>query len=527
MVKNTVSILLAICLCLTGCCWNEIKNKTETELLNFKIECETDWLIMIYADGDNSLYGEILSDINEAEYGLSLIRDEYGLSKAGKETVKVVVLWDGLVNTKYSGTYLLELGADSVLNTEFSCNTVNFSSSAQDWLSDSGEVSINGSGEVAMSSYNTLANFINWCNEHYNAKRKVLVLEDHGTGPGYLTYRNVYNTGRAICQDLSIGAMSLMSTGDVSTALRLSGLGTENRLDLLIEDVCYGASIEDVYELSDYTNYYIGSANQTPGNGHNYTKMMIDFADNDTALEAASGIVQDFYSSYKETNELVLNDMEYEWSEVPPYKYVNGNLIGGAGTPTIAVFDSLKLQDLIQKISSMSTLLINEGDSRDYISGTSYNEYLCNNFVKDDADLENVLFYTGNMNYLFDLGLMMTRFAYASSTEGATALGGEAWTELYEACIAVQEALAEVIKYSWRDGYSSQDSSTYGMYSIIDGIKTEDFTNHIFGMTICGGSRLSRTGLKNTVYSWYKTDLAFGRDTSWYELLVKWFSTIE
>lgn len=516
MKKLVLSFFTILSIVLISCVNYDLSNKTECSPLDFdlynKESCE--YLLMIYADGDNSLYANIFEDVNEAEYGIRYVESNYGYYS---KKIKVVVLWDGLRGTQYSGTYLFELGSDNEVNMEISSSTKNLSSEAKNWISTTGELT-NNSGEVAMSSYYTLAYFLNWCEQKYDAQKKILILEDHGTGPGNFYSRSIVTDNRAICQDLSVGSYDTLYTKDVSKALEIAGYGNNSRLDLLIEDVCYGTGIEDIYELNSFTQYYIGSANQTPGEGHNYTEIIKALVDNDDIKSAGKQIVSNFADYYRGSNALKENNMAYEFSENPQ---------NDVATPTIALFCAEELPTLAQKITTVADLLISEGDEKTYLSNISYNEYLRNNYVKNNASSGNVLYYTGTMNYLFDIGWMMDRFSCISSEDGASALTGLAWKELNEASNAVNDVLSNVIVCSWRDGYSSQDSSTYGMYSIIDGIKTEDFTNHIFGMTICGGSRLSRTGLKNTVYSWYKTDLAFGRDTSWYELLVKWFSTIE
>ena len=496
--------------------WKQNANQVSLDNLILNTNPEYDWLVIMYADGDNNLNNDILLDVNEAEYGLSLIQDSDGYPLNGMNSVKVIVLWDG--NDKPS--YLLDLGQDTEVNYKFSSNTKNFTKNAEEWMSEDGYVEVGKGGEVAMSSYETLANLLTWVNEHYRAKHTILVLEDHGTGPGYLYSRNIVtDDSRAICQDYSEDEYySLLSSQDVSTGLSLAGYGNGTKLDIIMEDICYGASIEDVYQLHNFTDYYIGSANQVPGSGNDYTKLVYTLATCDSTEGAAKAILKNFADDYTGFNPMVLgsdkNDRKESTSDI---------------VPTFSVYDCSKVPDLAQAVTELANLLLAEGDSRNFNSSTKYNDYLRDNFVKDTANYANLLYYTANMNYMFDLGWMMNRFAYVSSEEGAAALSGTAWPELETASKAVIDALREATVCAWRDSYYSQESKQYGMYSRLDGNLTSDYTNHAFGLTIAGGSTdvYKNSGKKNHVYSWYKTDLAFGADTTWYELLVDWFKTVE
>ena len=131
---------------------------------------KSDYLILMYMDGDNNLNDVLYLDMNEVEAGLGSIRNEDGTPKAGYASVNAVALWDGYTNTyvydsdkkKYvyeeyatlgeSGTYLLELGADSHYynpksNAEYyedediylSTNTRNLTYTAKDWIISSDE----------------------------------------------------------------------------------------------------------------------------------------------------------------------------------------------------------------------------------------------------------------------------------------------------------------------------------------------------------------------------------------------------
>ena len=97
-----------------------------------------------------------------------------------------------------------------------------------------------------------------------------------------------------------------------------------------------------------------------------------------------------------------------------------------------------------------------------------------------------------------------------------------AWSELYSAATDLIESLYDAIKYSWRD---SQVSSDKDFYSWIDGSTTQ--FSHSLGLTICGANIATNGNniVQGSCPSFYKTDLAFGADSKWGDLLTYWFGT--
>ena len=108
----------------------------------------------------------------------------------------------------------------------------------------------------------------------------------------------------------------------------------------------------------------------------------------------------------------------------------------------------------------------------------------------------------------------------ATTIEGST--NANAWPELNTAATNLITKLNDAIKYSWRD---SQVSSDKDFYSRIDG-STAQFS-HYLGLTICGANIATNgTNLaQGSCPSFYKTDLAFGADSKWGDLLTYWFGT--
>ena len=66
-----------------------------------------------------------------------------------------------------------------------------------------------------------------------------------------------------------------MSSEEFAHAFKDAGYGLSNKLDLMVLDICLGASFEDAFELKDISNYSIVSPNSTPGTGHNYSLLLV------------------------------------------------------------------------------------------------------------------------------------------------------------------------------------------------------------------------------------------------------------
>ena len=96
-----------------------------------------------------------------------------------------------------------------------------------------------------------------------------------------------------------------------------------------------------------------------------------------------------------------------------------------------------------------------------------------------------------------------------------------AWSELNTAAGNVIAALNTTIKYSWRD---SRLDSDMDFYHKLDNSTTAYI--HHYGLTIAGYGLAVNAGklVKGSRPDWYTTDLAFGADSKWGDLLAYWFN---
>lgn len=518
----------------------------------------SDWLFLLYADGDNNLNDVIFLDLNEVEYGLYQIRNTDGSPKEDFASVNVVALWDGFAGDSSttpqigkSGTFIYEMGTDSSNVTTYttspgcvlSSTTKNLSYTA-DWVvprSDVSEITPSSFGEVNMGDKDTLVNFLKWAQDRYEAENIVLQFSNHGGGPrnapvtvvledGRLTTLNNNSGRRALCWDEN-SPDSFLKTKDVSDAFAEAGYDSSNKLGMILMDVCLGSSIEDAYQFRNYANYLAASPNNIPGMGMDYVAMMKACKSDATLESFGNQMVKDYKSFYKFTLT--------EWNSIITDVGLPGGLtqenlskvmwLSDLGIPTFTITDLNKMNDVKTAIDALARLLLANKTKilyydtvvKGFVASPNENTdevpYL--EVLKDYARFGgfsgNSIYYIGTFSWLFDIGYIAENMRFVS----AETMGGNqnvlAWPELNTASTILIDELDAAIVSSWRDA-PTQDSN---LYPVINPDKNP------FGLMICGETIHNNGGtiMPGTIPSFYKTDLAFGHESSWADLLTEWF----
>lgn len=552
----------------------------------------SDWLVVMYMDGDNNLNDPIFMDMNEVEHGLWYIRNSNDQPESFYDSVNAVALWDGAVSwtetneegeevTKTpqigkSGTYIYELGRDSGSSTAYTTsagcvlseNTKNLSYTAP-WLvgttqTISTSLPNNAHGELNMGDKQTLINFLNWVNERYTATKGVILqFSDHGGGPRSVRYVKtadgrtikVGDTSgrRALCWD-EYSSSAFLKTKDVSDALQAAGYSPSNKAAMILMDVCLGSSLEDAYQFKDYANYLAASPNNIPGLGLDYVNLMKSFTHNTTIEAVGQKIVQDYKTQYGNNTTLwnsyaaqagasSYNDLSTEQKELLEW-------FGDLGFTTFTITDLTKIADVKTAIDSLCEVLLSVTgkaktiivDANGYFSPTATSTTTTQNYVtylgQHHANivnsfssptvysLDDYIYYQGTYTWLYDIGYIARMMQYFSAstitTESSTYSNENAWPELNTATTNLITKLDDAIKYSWRD---SKVASNGDFYSRIDGSTTQFSLS--LGLTICGANIATNgTNLaQGSCPSFYKTDLAFGAESRWGDLLEYWFGT--
>ena len=544
----------------------------------------SDWLVVMYMDGDNNLNDPIFMDMNEVEHGLYQIRNSNGSSVSGFDSVNVVALWDGASSFENpdgstgtpqignAGTYIYELGRDYDNSTTYttspgcvlSSDTKNLSYTAPWLVGTSQTVSTslpnNAHGELNMGDKQTLINFLNWVNARYTATKGVILqFSDHGGGPRSVRYvktadgRTIKvgdtNGRRALCWD-EYSNSAFLKTKDVSDALQAAGYAS-NKAAMILMDVCLGSSLEDAYQFKDYANYLAASPNNIPGLGLDYVNLMKSFTSGITIEGVGQKIVQDYKIQYgqndslwnKYAQELGVNYNNLDSSEKEIFEWY-----GHTGFTTFTITDLTKIADVRTAIDSLcDVLLSNEGKAKTlYVNSNGYfipsatgtpqnyvtylgqhlanivNHFTMTNPSTNYYDIQDSIYYEGTFTWLYDIGYMAKMMQVISGSTIGNSSNANAWPQLNSAATNLIEKLNIAIKYSWRD---SKVASNGDFYSRIDGSTTQ--FSHSLGLTICGANIATNgTNLaQGTAPSFYKTDLAFGAESRWGDLLEYWFGT--
>lgn len=547
--------------------YNGQKSKERT--LTAYTSKKTKILMMMYMDGDNNLNDPIFLDLNEAEYGLGSYTKEDTINN-----VKVIALWDGweepdgAEQTHYfdhPASRLLELGPETTpvyqegsiteSGYKLSENTIDRSNLAP-WLA---------SGEVDMSNKQTLLNFLNQVQKMYRADVTILQFSNHGGGPRSYTPRtailpngkeiklNSMNGRRSMCWDESSGGKTFLKTSDISWALKEAGFSKDKQFDLIIEDVCLGSSIEEAYELRDYTDLFLASPNNVPGNGLDYTVLVKEFENglkySSTAYIIATDAVEQYAIDYTKSDSFWLQSInkyckdKYGESFTTDFTSLSDAFSYGDNSfkSDLANFaSSLSLYSDVSTISLISpfwlTYVAEELDEVvDEIftnGGAACTKIFWDNNKKElttekNADdtiiisrlglLSTVLtplqpiYYQGTYSWLYDLGWVLDGMSYYAGVEG--------WTQLQTKINNVYGYLSNSIRKSWRDGCYLPS-----YYTEKDTWLTSKTSKNYYGLTISGETFAARIE-GDTAYiingnypSWY-TELAFGRDCKWNDLL--------
>ncbi len=213
------------------------------------------WTVMMYMAADNNLEGEAIKDINELE---SLNLQSKGIT--------ILSLLDRSVghdgtNGDWSDTRLYEIMFD-----EDGENGVLVS---KELASKELALTVGAATELDMASANTLKSFLQFGYSQYKAENYALIIWGHGNGWRSITFDNYTNT--------------TMSLPDFSQALK-DGLG-DNPLHVLAFDTSFGATIEILWEIKDYSQFFVGSSGVVSSAGWKYKEIFSAFTNTGQSID--------------------------------------------------------------------------------------------------------------------------------------------------------------------------------------------------------------------------------------------------
>lgn len=499
----------------------------------------SDYLLIMYMDGDNDLNDAIYMDLNEVEKGLSSIQYKDGSAKPGYASINVVALWDGYTETSYEqfkkeGSYIFALKPDenspyvnesylSSLGMQLQSENISYKA---DWLVS--EIATSSSelcGEVNMGSKETLSQFLQWVNERYEAEKIILQFSNHGGGPRSVSLIGKTQNGiplviqeegrRALCWDYTFDKKNAyLKTKDVENALQEAGFGENNKIDLMLMDVCLGASVEDAYQFRKYIRYLAASPNTVPGLGNNYIALMKAFTANSTIDDVTETLLDSYKADYalseSEWKKIIAEYVQYGYTaEQVPRFYLEAN--------AYSIIDVTKMDSVYDAMNEFAQVILGSEGRKSYLSAAnSTGEVVTRTYsehIRDTIFTAGYPFtYPGTFTYLFDIGKALYYVLQDFAEKDSDGYVNQNYS--IALCVAaenVQTALDSVLVKAWRD--RCYDSGI-----------SEDENDQTYGLTISGATIKSQNGIyvNGLCPSFYQTDLAFGTN-AWADVLEMWF----
>ncbi len=143
-----------------------------------------------------------------------------------------------------------------------------------------------------MGNPQTVTDFLNFCEENYDADHKVLIFWDHGSGVGGLCHDEIFN--------------NTLTLPELQKALTdaYGEQPEEKPLEMIGYDACLMASLEVSEFVYPYAKYMVGSEELEPGDGWNYHVWLSEFVKDTSVNGAQLGkyIVDSFTESYAAVN---------------------------------------------------------------------------------------------------------------------------------------------------------------------------------------------------------------------------------
>ena len=223
--------------------------------------------IMIYMDGGAS----------EANTGVcSTIIKEYLHASFNRDNFRIIVMTGGSSKWHLEPQYMRDKDGNSGTLTEISSEynqvweVYGAQGEEEGYLRLLDGDGVSGDGADAKTSENelmyekdTLKNFINYAKQVAPAGKYDLILNDHGSGPAH-------GYGSDDHGDPSM----MMSVLSLRQALAESAVvGEVGKFDFVDLDCCFNGNLEIALALSDYTDYFLGSADVDPFATVDYTAL--------------------------------------------------------------------------------------------------------------------------------------------------------------------------------------------------------------------------------------------------------------
>ena len=241
-----------------------------------------EWGFYVYMAGDNTLYEEVTDDLNVMKM------------VGSNSNLEIVALTDQLLGNDSHAYHVVKHGVEETSLSEINATWEN---------------------EIDMGDGETLKDFMVWATTEYPAKRKILVIWDHGSG------------WKKVAEDQGSHLTVPEIRQSIEDYRQITG---DPPLTLIGFDACLMGMFEIAYELKDQAEMIHGSEAYEPLEGWTYNHLLYKLDQQTTNSELAYHIVNDYIESYR-----------------------NGSVYTSYSV-TAAVVDTSKLEDVGEKLEDFS-----------------------------------------------------------------------------------------------------------------------------------------------------------------------------
>ncbi len=221
---------------------------------NYNVSAEDEipeWGFYVYMAGDNTLYDELTDDLNEMKM------------VGSNEDLDIVALTDRNFDN------------DSKLYHVLKHNLVEKNLT---------EVNNTWQNELDMGNGDTLRDFLVWASEQFPAKRKILVIWNHGSG------------WEKVAEDGS----SFLTVPEINNSIKeYREITNESPFTLIGFDACLMGMFEIMYELKNHAEMVHGSEAYEPLEGWTYNNLLYKLNENLNNEDLAYHVVNDYTESYR------------------------------------------------------------------------------------------------------------------------------------------------------------------------------------------------------------------------------------
>ena len=210
-----------------------------------------EWVFYVYMAGDNTLYNELTDDLNEMKM------------VGSNDDLDIVALTDKIED---NDSHLYHVLKHDLVERNLS------------------EVNETWENELDMGNGDTLRDFLIWASNEFPAKRKILIIWNHGSG-----WEKVAEDGN-----------SFLTVPEINLSLKeYREVTNEPPFTLIGFDACLMGMFEIMYELKNHTTMVHGSEAYEPLEGWTYNNLLYKLNKNINDEELAYHVVNDYVESYR------------------------------------------------------------------------------------------------------------------------------------------------------------------------------------------------------------------------------------